>query len=170
MKDFCLSLSKILEKYFDHETTDKEQLLIEEHLQSCPTCQDALRLMEGIRNLIKGPAEEAVQKEDFPRVWQKIQRGIQLRERPTWWESFRSWLDISPLSQKKIWMPAVAGMVILILVTTQLLFKKNPSYPEPSVVVYAESQAYEVMVYESGKGRVTVIWLFEGSEKESPTS
>ena len=170
MKDSCFSASKLLEKYFDQEVTDEEKSLVEAHLLGCPACQDELKLMEGLRDMMRTPVEEAVQKEDFPWVWQKIGRGIQLEERPNWWKSLRSWLGMTPLHKRRVWIPAVAAMAILILIVTPLLFKKTSSYPGPFVVEYVESQTNNVMVYESEKEKVTVIWLFEGSEMESPTS
>jgi anti-sigma-K factor RskA len=170
MKDSCSSVSKLLEKYFDHEVTEKERYLVEGHLLDCETCQDALRLMGRLREAIKNPIEEATEEESFPWVWEKIERRIQLQEKPTWREFLRSWVDISPLFQKKVWVPSVAAMAILLLVIVPLLLKKTPSYSSPSVVEYVESQTYNVMVYESEKGKVTVIWLFEGPEKGSPPS
>jgi len=166
MKDFCSSVSKLLEKYFDQEVTDKERLLVESHLQDCPACQDALRSMEGLRTLIKIPVEEAVQKEDFPWVWQKIEREIRLQEKLTWWQSLRPWLDIPPLSKKKVWIPAVATLVVLLFITSQIFFKKIPSYSGASVVEYVESETNNVMVYDLEKAKVTVIWLFEEPEEE----
>ena len=53
MKDSCSSVSKLLEKYFDQEVTDKERLLVEGHLQDCPACQDALKSMEGTQDINK---------------------------------------------------------------------------------------------------------------------
>ena len=170
MKDSCSSVSKLLEKYFDGEVTEKERSLVGEHLLDCPTCRNALKLMEGLREAIKSPVEEAVEKEDFPWVWEKIEREIRLQEKPTWRESLRSWLDISPLFKRKVWIPAVAAMAILILVTAPILFKKTTSFSGPSVVEYVESEVYNVMVYESEKGKVTVIWLLEGPENGSSTS
>jgi len=90
MKDSCSSVSELLEKYFDQEVTDRERLLVEGHLQDCPICRDALTSMEGLRTLIKVPVEEATQQEDFPWVWQKIERGIRLQEKAGWWQSLRS--------------------------------------------------------------------------------
>jgi hypothetical protein len=170
MKDPCSSISKLLERYFDKEATPQEKSLVEGHLLDCQTCQDTLRSMDEIKNLIKNPVEEVVQKEDFPWVWEKVQRGIQQKERSPWWKSLQTWFYFSPFSQKKVWMPIAAAMVIFILVTTQQLYRKPPSYPNPSVVLYTESRTHNVMVYESEKGMVTVIWLFEGPEEESPTS
>lgn len=170
MKDSCSSVSKLLEKYFDGEVTEKERSLVGEHLLDCPTCRNALKLMEGLREAIKSPVEEAVEKEDFPWVWEKIEREIRLQEKPTWRESLRSWLDISPLFKRKVWIPAVAAMAILILVIAPILFKKTTSFSGPSVVEYVESEVYNVMVYESEKGKVTVIWLLEGPENGSSTS
>jgi anti-sigma factor RsiW len=166
MKDSCFSVLKLLEKYFDQEVTDKERLSVEGHLQDCPACRDALRSMEELRTLIKVPVEEANQKEDFPWVWQKIEREIRLQEKLTWWQSLRSWLDISPLFKKKVWIPAVATVVVLLFITAQIIFKKTPSYPDASVVEYVESETNNVMVYDLEKAKVTVIWLFEEPEEE----
>ena len=170
MKDSCASASKLLEKYFDQEATNEERSLVEAHLLSCPDCQDELKLMEGLRDMIRTPVEEAVQKEDFPWVWQKIEREIQLEKRPNWLKSLRLWLDVTPILKRKVWIPSVAVMAILILIVTPLLFKKTSSYPGPFVVEYVESQTNNVMVYESENEKVTVIWLFEGPEMESPIS
>jgi anti-sigma factor RsiW len=166
MKDSCSSVSTFLEKYFDQEVTDKEKLSVEGHLQDCPTCRDALRSIEELRTLIKVPVDEAVQKEDFPWVWQKIEREIRLQKKLTWWQSLRSWLDVSPLFKKKVWIPAVATLMVLLFITGQIIFKKTPSYPDASVVEYLESPTYNVMVYQLEEPKVTVIWLFEGPEKE----
>ena len=170
MKGSCSAVSKLLEKYFDQEVTDEERSLIEAHLLDCHACQDVLRSVEKLRNLVWAPVEEAVQKEDFQWVWQKIERGIRLKERPTFWETLQSWLQIPPLFQRKVWIPAVATITIILLITIPLLFKKNPSYPSLSVVEYIESQTHNVMVYESENTKVTVIWLFEEPEKETPSS
>jgi predicted anti-sigma-YlaC factor YlaD len=40
MKDSCFVVSRLLEKYFDQEVTDKERLFVEGHLQDCPACRD----------------------------------------------------------------------------------------------------------------------------------
>jgi hypothetical protein len=169
MKDSCSSISKLLEKYFDQEVMDKERLLVEGHLQDCPACQDALESMKELRTLIKVPVEEAVQKEDFPWLWQKIERGIRLQQNQTWWQSLRSWLDVSPFFKKKVWIPALATIMVLLFITTQIYFKKIPSYSGASVVEYIESETNNVMVYDLEKARVTVIWLFEGPEEEPAT-
>jgi anti-sigma factor RsiW len=170
MKDSCSSVSKLLEKYFDQEITSKESFFVEGHLQNCPACQEALRSMEELRTLMKVPVEEAVQKEDFPWLWQKIERKIRSQEELTWWQLLRSWLDASPLLKKKVWIPAVVTVGVLLFITAQIFFKEIPSYPDPSVVEYVESETHHVMVYDLEKAKVTVIWLFEGLEEESSTS
>jgi anti-sigma-K factor RskA len=170
MKDSCSSVSKLVEKYFDQEITDKERFLIEGHLQDCSACRDALKSMEELRALIKVPVEEALQKEDFPWVWQKIEKEIRLQKKLTWWQSLRSWFDVSPLFQRRVWIPAVATVVVLLFITAQIILRKTPSYPDASVVEYVESETNNVMVYQLEKPKVTVIWLFEGPEKEHTTT
>jgi len=126
--------------------------------------------MEELRTLIKVPVEEAVQKEDFPWLWQKIERKIRSQEKLTWWQFLRSWLDASPLFKRKVWIPAVVTIGALLFITAQILFKEFPSYPDSTVVEYVESETHHVMVYDLEKAKVTLIWLFEGLEEESSTS
>jgi hypothetical protein len=121
--------------------------------------------MEGLSALIKVPVEEATQQEDFPWVWQKIEREIRLQEKISWWQSFRSWLVPSPLFKKKIWIPALATALVFLFITTQVIFKKSPSYSEASVVEYIESETHSIMVYESEKSKMTVIWLFDEEDQ-----
>ena len=164
MKDSCAATLELLEKYFDHEVSDEERSGIETHIEDCPDCRDRLRTMEGLRHLLKAPVDEVEQKEDFSRVWLRIERGIQPEETPAWGESIRRWIDL--ILRKRVWVPAAAVIVAIFLALTPSVLKRSPSSSDPSVVEYVESQDYNVMVYESEKGNVTVIWLFEGPEKE----
>ncbi len=160
----------LLEKYFDQEVTDTERSLVDGHLQDCPACRDVLSSMEELRTLMKAPVEEVVRKEDFPWVWQKIEREIRLQKKRTWWQSLRSWLDITLISKRRIWIPAMATVVVLLFITAQIIFKKTPSYPDASVVEYLDSPTYNVMVYQLEESKVTVIWLLEGPEGEASSS
>jgi len=169
MKASCSAVSKLLEKYSDQEVTDEERSLVEAHLLDCHACQDALKSMEKLRDLVRAPVDEAAGKEDFPWVWQKIERGIRIEERPTFWKTLRSWLQIALPFRRRVWVPALATVAIVLLITIPLLFKKTPSYPTPSVVEYVESQTHNVMIYESENSKVTVIWLFEQPETETPS-
>lgn len=168
MKDLCSSVSKLLDKYFDQEATDKEKALVEAHLARCPVCQDALKRMGDFKELLKLPAEAVVQQEDFERIWQNIGRKIRTQEKPSWWESVRSWLDLSPIFRKEVLVPAVAAAAILIFLSTQVFFKETPSYVGLPDVQYVDS-SYNVMVYPMEKGKMTVIWLFEGQEETPPS-
>ncbi|MBM4306546.1 MAG: hypothetical protein FJ123_07400 [Deltaproteobacteria bacterium] len=171
MKDSCSSIAQMLEKYFDRQATDQEKSLVENHLSDCTICQEKLGDLEGLRMFIKAPVDAALRQETFPWIWERIEKGIRQERKLSWWESLRSWLDLSPLFRKRVWIPAMATAIILILVTSPLLFfKKDPSYSERSVVEYVESGVYNVMVYESENAKVTVIWLFEGPQNESPAS
>lgn len=169
MKDFC-SISKLLERYFDDQATEEQKAMVEDHLPACPVCQERLKGLRGLREAIKIPVEKALKEETFPWVWEKIERGIQLRKKPSWRESLRFWLEISPWLRKRIWIPATAVAILLVLATSPFLFKKTSSHLEGSDVKYVKSEVYNVMVYESEKAEVTVIWLFEETQNESTAS
>ncbi len=170
MENSCSSISKLLEKYFDLEVTDKERNLVEGHLHGCPACRDALKSLEELSTYIRVPVEEAVQKEDFPWVWQKIEREIRLQKKLTWWQSLRAWIDVSPLFRRKVWIPAMATVVVLLFITAQIIFRATPSYPDASVVEYVESPTDNVMVYQLEKPKVTVIWVFDEPAKDQTAS
>ncbi len=170
MKDSCSAVSKLLEKYFDREVTDDEKSFVEGHLLDCRTCQGVLRSMEELRNLVRAPVEEAVQREDFQWIWQKIERGIRLEERPAFWQTLQAWLQIPPLFRKKVWIPAATAVAIILIIAIPMFFKKTSSLLNQSVIEYVESQTHNVMIYESENKRVTVIWLFEGAAEETSPS
>ena len=158
--------SELLEKYFDQEVTEEERTIVEGHLPHCKACQDVLEGMEGLRHLIKDPVDRLEKEENFHGVWQKIERGIQREEKPAWKESLRGWLDVSLYLRKRVWVPAAAVAVALVLALTPHFLQRAPSSSDSSVVEYVESQSHNVMVYESEKGNMTVIWLLESQEGE----
>ena len=164
MKDSCAVVSELLEKYFDREATEEERAGMESHLRGCSACRDHLKAMEGLRHALKAPVDEACQKEDFYRVWQRIERGTQQEEVPPWKITLGRWIGVA--LRKRVWIPAAAAIIALFLVLAPSVLRKSPSPHDTSVVGYVESQDCNVMVYESDKSSVTVIWLFEGSEKE----
>lgn len=170
MKNSCSSISQLLERYFDRQATNEERSIVERHLPVCQTCHKRLRVLEGLRKAIKTPVDEALKEEAFPWVWEKIEREIRLGKKPSWQESVRSWIDLSPLFRKKVWIPAVAAILVLFFITAQIFFKKFPSHSGVSVVEYVESETHNVMVYDLEKAKITVIWLFEEPEEETFSS
>ncbi len=168
MNHSCSSIAHLLEKYFDRQATEEERSLVEKHLLACSLCDQRLRELEGLKQMIRGPVDQALQQETFPWVWEKIEKRLQQEGNVPRWETLRSWLGRSFWPRKKVWIPALAMALVLALIVSPLFFKKTPSLLERSVVEYVESQVYNVMVYESGK--VTVIWLFETEQNGSPPS
>jgi anti-sigma factor RsiW len=171
MNGSCSSISELLERYHDREVTQQERSLVEGHLSECHACRAAVMEMEVLGSLLRTPIEEAAASEDVDRVWRKVQREIRERPRLPWQESVRSWLGVSPLLRKRVWVPALAAAtLILSLIVVPALMRENTSPAPLSAVEYVESPNYNVMIYEEEKGTVTVIWLFDGADQEAPTS
>ena len=170
MKRSCSSLTGLLEKYHDQEATDGERTIVEDHLKECSFCQETLRSWETLRESLKAPVDAAAGQEDFPWLWQKIQRGIKAQERPTWRESVRSWLDWSSVLPKKAWVPALVATALLVWVLTPIVIKKDSSQPDGIVVQYVESATSNVMVYDLEQAKITLIWVFEDTENDTTTS
>ncbi len=164
MEDPCSSVAMLLEKYFDREATPQERTLVEAHLRGCSSCQDTLKSMEELRGLLAIPVEDQAREEDFGWVFMKVKRELRSEEGRPWKEIFHSRLISRALLQKRVWIPAFATALILLLALTSFFFKKGSSYPIPTVVEYIESDTSNVMIYESEKGNVTVIWVIEDTE------
>jgi hypothetical protein len=126
--------------------------------------------MGEIRDLMKAPVEEAVGKEDFPWVWQNIQRAIRIEEKPGWLENLRSSLPLSLFLRRKVWVPVLALIAVAVFITAPFVFEEIPSSPGLPVVEYVNSDTHNVMIYQMEKAKVTVIWVFEGPESEKPAT
>jgi anti-sigma-K factor RskA len=125
--------------------------------------------MEELRATLRSPVDEAVKEETFAWVWQKIEREIQAREKPSWQKSIRAWLGLSFPFRRRVWIPAVAVALLIVAIGSPLLFKETPSKTELSIVEYVQSDTNNVMVFESERENVAIIWLFEETEGESST-
>lgn len=170
MRKDCSSISKLIDKYFDGETSQREQEVVEKHLKECPACLERLKFMGEVKLALQRPVMEAAEGETFPWVWEKIEKEIRFKPRWSLWESIQKGLGITPLIRKKIWIPATAVVTLLLLLFFPALFKKNSSHLPLPVVEYVESKTNNVMIYELENMKVTVIWLFEESEIDSSTS
>ena len=169
MKDSCSSISKLLEKYFDRETTADEGILVQDHVRQCAACRAQLKSMEELRAALRSPVDKAVKEETFAWVWQKIEREIQTRKKPAWRESIQAWLGLSFPFRRRVWIPAVAAALFIVAIGSPLLFKETPSQTELSIVEYVQSDTNNVMVFESERENVAIIWLFEATEGDSST-
>ena len=169
MKASCSRTLKYLGKYLDGETADHEREIVENHLRECQACQAELNSLKALHALVATPVEEAARQEDFPWVWQKIERRIQAQEKRSRLQSLREWLSLSPLLRRRVWVPALA-VALLLVVATPFLMKITSSTSAASVVVYVESQTNNFMIYEpeTEQETVAVIWLFDEPDEESP--
>lgn len=170
MKDRCSAVSTLLERYHDQEVTEEERKEIEEHLSECSSCRDLLSRTAEIAELIKLPIHDSSERADFEKAWVKIRREIQKKEPLPWWISVGEWLRVSLFSWKRAWVPAMAAALIALgLIAGPVLLEDRGTLKVFSVE-YVESSNYNVMIYEGEKGNVTVIWLFDPSDEEAPTS
>ncbi len=167
MKKPCSS--ELLDKYFDREVTEEERTMVEGHLSQCQACREELKAMEGLRHAIKDPVDRLDQEENFHWVWQRIERKIQRKEEPAWKKFLGGWLDVGFFLRRRVWIPAAGAALALAIALAPHFFGNSPSSSDLSVVEYVESQSHNVMVYESEKGTMTVIWVLDDQEREDPS-
>jgi hypothetical protein len=72
----CSHDKKLLEVYFDGETTEEESLRVESVLQDCDPCQNAFAEMAEIKSALLVPMEKELQEVDFGAMWKNIESEI----------------------------------------------------------------------------------------------
>jgi anti-sigma factor RsiW len=159
MKGACSLSAELLERYMDSEMTDRERGVVETHLAECPSCSELLRSMMEFSAMIKVPAAEHPSNAEYDRLWRHIKNESQKKRAPRF--------DFLGFLRQRIWVPASAVALVLVIVAASLLFKKTTTVPGRFGVEYVESKTNNVVVYEVEKSNVTVIWLLEGPEEDS---
>jgi hypothetical protein len=109
----CISVSELLEKYFDREVTDGERSLVEEHAKGCASCRDELTSLKGLQKFVKSRAEKALRKERFEGVWNRIEEN-RPEEKAAFRGSVKEWINPLRFFQRKVWVPAAAATVIIL--------------------------------------------------------
>ncbi len=127
-------------------------------------------MMAEIGRLVRSPIHEVCERADFEKAWTNIRREIRPREPSRLWESVGLWLKASCLSWKRAWVPAAAAALIVAGLIVGPILREDQTAFKMSSVEYVESSDYNVMIYEGEKGNMTIIWLFDRSDEEAPTS
>ena len=117
----CREIKKLIPLYVDHELSDADDQQIEAHLLDCPDCRREARAIEKSWDLLGELKAVEPDPNYMARFWKSV-------DAQTPWYA-KIYEDIQDVFRQRRWVPALAGAVIVVLISTvatvQYLQKPN---------------------------------------------
>ena len=130
----CDEVKKLIPLYLDHVLSDADDQQVEAHLQNCPDCRREARAIEKSWDLLGEIKAVAPDPGYMARFWQSVDE-----QTPRYTKIYQ---DVLAVFQQRRWVPALAGALIVVLISTialvQYLQKPN------AVAVLAELDEAEL--------------------------
>lgn len=117
----CHEIKKLIPVYLDHELSAADDRQVEAHLQNCPDCRREARAIEKSWDLL-GEIKAVEPDPNYrARFWQSVDAQM------PWYDKI--YRDVLAVFQQRRWVPALAGAVVVVLISTiatlQYLQKPN---------------------------------------------
>ncbi|MEJ2220988.1 MAG: zf-HC2 domain-containing protein [Desulfobacterales bacterium] len=117
----CHEIKKLIPLYLDHELGEVDQQQVDAHVQNCPDCQREAREIEKSWELLGEIKAVEPDPNYLARFWQSVDAQM------PWYAGI--YQDVLAVFQQRRWAPALAGAVIVALISTiatvQFLQKPN---------------------------------------------
>jgi len=159
----CREALNLLPLFFDGELDANQMRAVALHSTRCGGCEDQLRRMERVQEVISAQVSGAVDEVDFSTLW----RGIDERlgtVHVSWWTRARAWWG----ERERSWVitgPAFAAAAAVALLGF-LLWTRTPPTTQPDASQVAnvdieslDSDVDAVTVLNDNETRTTVIWV-----------
>ena len=164
----CRDALNLLPLFFDGELDANQMRAVAMHSTRCSSCEDELRRMEQVQEMISTHVNAALDEVDFSALW----RGIDQRlgtVRVSWWNRTRTWWSEGE-HRWVIQLPAFAAAAAVAVLGFLLWTRTTASTPQPDAAVVAnldntasidslESDGDAVTVVNDPETRTTVLWV-----------
>ena len=163
----CREALNLLPLFFDGELDAHQMRAVALHSTRCGSCEDQLRRMERVQELVGTQVSAAVDEIDFGALWRGIDQSLGTA-RVSWWTRARAWWS----EGEHGWMirvPAFAAAAA-VAVLAFLLFTRAPQTTQPDASQVAsvdnaasieslDSDVDAVTVLNDPETRTTVLWV-----------
>ena len=163
----CREALNLLPLFFDGELDANQMRAVALHSTRCGGCEDELRRMERVQEVISAQVTGAVDEVDFGALWRGIDQRLGTAQ-VSWWLRARAWWS----EREPGWVikvPAFATAAAVALLGF-LLWTRTPPTTQPDASLLAsvdnaasieslDSNADAVTVLNDAETRTTVIWV-----------
>jgi anti-sigma factor RsiW len=164
----CREAANLLPLFLDGELDSRQMRAVALHSTRCGTCEQDLRRLERMQELISESISSAADEIDFENFWPAIERRLSTTRQP-WWLRLRAWWD----DGEHGWivrLPAFAAAAAiaafaLLLFTHATQPTSQPGAPQLAAVDNAtsieslDSDVDSVAVLNDPETRTTVLWI-----------
>ncbi len=164
----CRESVNLLPLFLDGELDARQMRAVAMHSSRCRPCEEALRHLERMQDLVSGTIQARVDEVDFSAFWPAIER--QLGERPLGW---RYRLGVWWRAGEHPWvvrLPALGAAVAMALMALFLFTRVTPRTSAPAaprlaavdnaaIIDSLETDLDSVAVVSDPETRTTVLWV-----------
>jgi anti-sigma factor RsiW len=164
----CREAANLLPLFFDGELDPRQMRAVALHSTRCTTCEQDLRQLERMQELISDNVSRAVEGLDFEQFWSTIERRLPAVREP-WGARVREWWSAT----EHPWMlrlPAFAAamaiaVVALVLFTRGTQTTVQPAAPQlaaadnATTIDFLDSDVDSVAVLNDPETRTMVLWV-----------
>ena len=86
----CREVHNLLELFFDSELDPRQMRAVALHSATCPQCEEELRHLEHLQDIVAQTVNDQVDEIDLGRVWSGIEQRIPVR-RISWVRQIQNW-------------------------------------------------------------------------------
>ncbi len=166
----CREATNLLPLFFDGELDPRQMRTVALHSTRCASCEQDLRQLERVQELVSDTINSAADEIDFEKFWPAVERRLATARQPLWLRLRVWWSD-----GEHGWMirlPAFAAAAVVAALVL-LLFGRTPQpivNPETSQVAdnatsieSLDTDVDSVAVLNDPETRTTVLWVSDNS-------
>ncbi len=110
----CPDIAPLVPRFFDGELDGAHMRTVALHITRCADCEDDLRMLEKLQDLVAAQAAADVERIDTDSIWDAVSAQIEVIPQP-WSRRLRTWWEDSEfLSPVAAWPAIAAAAAVLI--------------------------------------------------------
>jgi anti-sigma factor RsiW len=145
-----------LPEYVNGSLNAQERGEVKSHLEGCAPCRTELARWQEVASAARSGPAFTPSAADWSAMLEQIDRAEGGARKPGFWESLRSWFDLTPAPMR--WAFAVQGALVLVLGASLLFGPRGGK-------VY-ETLSSPERVAPSGRARLHVVFAEDATERE----
>jgi len=168
----CRESENLLPLFLDGELDARQMRAVALHSSRCRPCEQALRHLERMQELVSSAIQARVDEVDFSAFWPAIER--QLGERPLgWWQRLGVWWRAGE-HPWAVRLPALGAAMAVALAALFFFTRVAPRTSEPAaprlaavdnaaIIDSLETDLDSVAVVSDPETRTTVLWVSDNT-------
>ncbi len=145
----------LYDQELDQELDEREVARFKEHLETCPSCRQALKENQALSEVFNAGFTNVVLRTSLENIEDRVMDKIQSRSQP-WWRQVPGLL-----TPKRMLLPATALTALLVVLVLYFPGSRSINGGPSALVSSLGGESASVMVFETPNTRHTIIWFEE---------